>query len=153
MLRAIPKGIFSWGFDVHEEGRAIAAVDVSWMRERGELLVKGESCSMYREGLLGDFVLEWKGGVVARATKPSAFHRRFVVRYEGRELELGAKSVFGRTFVLLDGGAEIGRIAPEGIFTRKARIDLPDDVPLPVQVFMFWLVVILWRRSARSNNA
>jgi len=155
VLKGRPKGFFSWDFAVSEGDDEIAEVSFAWFRERGELKVKGEPCAIYRESLMGDFCLEWNGEVVARATKTSMWTRRFVVRFEGRELVLEAASIFTRAFVLRDageGGDELGRISPAGIFSRKAVIDLPDDVPLPVQVFMFWLVVIMWRRAAKSNS-
>ena len=40
---------------------------------------------------------------------------------------------------------------PEGLFTRRARINLPEELPLPVRVFMIWLTVILWKRDADNN--
>ena len=159
MLQARPKGFFSWDFVVSEGNEEIAEVSFAWFRERGELDVKGEPCAIYREGLMGDFCLEWNGEVVARATKTSMWTRRFVVRFEGREFVLEAKSILSRAFVLRDAGEdgrdagrELGRISPAGIFTRKATIDLPEGVPLPVQVFMCWLVVIMWRCAAKSKS-
>jgi hypothetical protein len=155
VLKSRPKGFFSWDFVISEGNEEIAEVSLAWFRERGELSVKGEPCAIYREGLMGDFCLEWNGEVVARATKTSVWTRRFVVRFEGRELVLEAKSIFTRAFVLRDageGGKELGRISPASIFSRKAVIDLPEGVPLPVQVFMFWLVIILWRRAAKSHS-
>ena len=40
---------------------------------------------------------------------------------------------------------------PRGLFSRKLTIDLPDELSLAVQVFMTWLVIILWRRAAKSS--
>lgn len=66
---------------------------------------------------------------------------------------LRAKSVFRRGFVLLDGDREIGSLSPEGIFTRRATVDLPQALPLPVKVFIIWLAVILWKRSSDAAAA
>ena len=30
--------------------------------------------------------------------------------------------------------------------------DLPGEIPVPMQVFLFWLVVILWRREVAAGS-
>jgi hypothetical protein len=54
---------------------------------------------------------------------------------------------FGRTFnVLSDGGTNLGTIKPARYFfpLSDITIDLPDNVPTLVQVFMLWLAVKSW---------
>lgn len=154
MLRAEPKGFFSWDFRVYDGGQEIAEISLDWWTESAEVLIAGENCRVYREGLLsGAFNFEVRGVVVARAEKPSAFFRRFLVRSDGREYDLKARSPFTRRFGLYESGRLVGTIEPMGWFTRKAVIALPDDTPSPVQVFMFWLVWIMWRRAARSSSS
>lgn len=151
MLKAIPKHWLSWDFTVTDHDRPIAQIDVSWWREKGELTVNGKIYEVYRQGLLGAFVLESNGAVMATAKKPSALRRQFELEHEGKHLTLRASSVFGRTFLLLDGKQEVGSITPEGFFTRRAEIDLPLSLPLAVRVFIFWLAVILWKRQSDSS--
>ena len=154
MLRATPKQWCSWNFAVTEGSQALANIDISWWREKGVLTVHGVDYRVYRERMMsGDFILEAAGSVVARAAKPSAFHRSFTIVHEGKRYTLRAKSVFRRGFVLLDGDREIGSLSPEGIFTRRATVDLPQALPLPVKVFIIWLAVILWKRSSDAAAA
>ena len=54
--------------------------------------------------------------------------------------------------VLLDGRAA-GVIAPRGAWTRRSTADLSDDIPLPVQVFVLWLAVLLWKREQDAAAA
>ena len=35
MLRAIPRGLFSWGFSIFKDDIEVARLDVAWMREKG----------------------------------------------------------------------------------------------------------------------
>ena len=58
-----------------------------------------------------------------------------------------------REFGLFEGGVPVGRIAPAGWFGRRAVIDLPADIPLPAQLFLLWLVLVLWRRAAAADAA
>jgi len=132
-----------------DDGRPVADMDLSCWREKGVLSVQGADYRVSRErALSGDFILEHAGSVLARATKPSAFHRSFVLSYNGRRYTLQAKSPFRRAFVLLDGAVEIGSLTPDSAWTRRGTVTLPDDWPLPVMVFAIWLTIILWKRDA-----
>jgi hypothetical protein len=81
MLTAIPKGWFSKNYRVMDGAQQIAEIDMSWWREEGRLMVEGASYRAYREKLMsGAFLLETGNGVaLARAEKPSAFHRRVII--------------------------------------------------------------------------
>jgi len=153
MLEAKPRSWFSWDYRVLDAGREVGGFNLAWLREGGALLVGAEKCPVRREGLWGDWILDWRGREVARATKPSSWSRRFLVRFGGREIELVPPHVFTRSFAAREGGRTVGEIAPAGIFTRRTRIDLPSDVPLPVQVFMLFLVILMWRRAAQSSDS
>ena len=154
ILHAIPKHWFSWDYCIMDGVRQVAEMDLSYWREQGLLTVQGVSYKVYREGLMsGAFILEAAGSVVVRAEKPDAIFRRFLVEHKGRQFILRAKSAFGREFTLCDGQSEIGSIAPEGFFTRRAVASLPEELPLPVRVFILWLVIILWKRQSDGSSA
>jgi hypothetical protein len=149
MLTAVPKQWFSWDFTVTEGSQAVADIDISWWREKGVLTVDGVDYRVYREGMMsGDFILESAGSVLARAQKPSAFYRSFEIASEGMRYTLRAESAFRRTFLLLDGDRKVGSVSPEGVFTRRAIVDLPPALPLALRVFVIWLAVILWKRAS-----
>ena len=106
----------------------MADIDVSWWRETAVLTIEGRRCRVYREGLMsGAFLLESAGTVLARAEKPSAFRRTLRIHYEGRGFTLRATSVSRRYFVLLDGSRQIGSLAPNSVFARRAAVDLPKS--------------------------
>lgn len=153
VLIAIPRNIFSWDFAVERDGEPIADIDMSWFRERAEVRIGGQTYLFSRENmLLGTFALRQGNRIIARAQKASVFRRAFEVETDGRTLTLSAVSVFRREFELVREGAQMGRIYPRSWFGRTAVIDLPDELSLPVQVFLFWLVIVLWRRKARSDR-
>jgi hypothetical protein len=148
MLKVIPKA-FSWTFSVMDGSEPVAhAADRSWWSDKGELTVQGITYTARREGVMsGRFVLESTAGVLARATKPSALRRSLIVEHSGRQYTLRATSALRREFVLLDGSTRIGSISPEGIFTRRAAVDLPPALPLTVRVFIVWLTLMLWKHE------
>jgi hypothetical protein len=156
MLKAIPKHWFSWDFTISEasSSQALAEITVSWWREKGVLTVQGTSYRVYREGLgRGAFILESGASVLARAEKPSALRRSFIIEQSGTQYTLCAKSVFRRELLLLNDSTQVGSISPEGVFTRRASVALPEELPLVVQVFIVWLAVILWKRESDSAGA
>jgi hypothetical protein len=51
----------------------------------------------------------------------------------------------------MENGAPVGTIARTGFFRAKRTADLPDDLPLEVQAFLIWLVLLVWRRQAATN--
>ena len=155
MLQIRPMRWFSWDFTVERDGRAVAELDISWWRERGELTIAGQTYAIAREGLIaGDFrMTAVDHSVVATACKPSVLRRRFDIVYRGHTVVLEARSAWRRTMdVLLDGRA-VGAITPAGAWTRRASAELPDALPLPVQVFVVWLAVLLWKREQDAAAA
>ncbi|MGE5528303.1 MAG: hypothetical protein ACM3X6_04075 [Patescibacteria group bacterium] len=63
----------------------------------------------------GAFILASSGTVLARAEKPGAFRRAFMVEHTDSRYTLRAASVFGREFLLIDGGLAVGSILSGGI--------------------------------------
>jgi hypothetical protein len=148
MLHATPLSIFSCRYAVRRDGEVVAQIDPAWFSEAAEVIVAGEPCTLTRESLLdGTFAMRRGDQVVARARKPSAFASVFEVELPGHHFQLKAVSCWGREFRLFESGFQVGRIAPARWWSGKASIDLPNDLPAHAQVFLFWLVLLLWWRS------
>jgi hypothetical protein len=115
--------------------------------------VSGKPYTLARESVPeGTFARRSGRRLVASARQPSAFFRAFEVELTGRRFELKAVSVWSREFGLYEGETLIGRIGPASWLGRSAVLDLPAALPTEVQVFLFWLVLVLWKRAA-SNAA
>jgi hypothetical protein len=148
MLEAIPTGIFSNRFRLEQENKLLGEFDPSIWRDKAQLELEDGTYQLYREGAIsGDFVLEHNGKIAARATKPSAFRGIFEVELANRVLTLRKPSIWSRSFVLLDGEKEIGRIRQLGVVRRRTHIDLPAEWPLSTRIFLFWLAFIIWKRE------
>lgn len=152
ILQARPKRLSSWGYEVSSNGRFVAIVDLAWVRERGVIHMDNQEFTVFREGILhGAFFIESHGRTLARAEKPSAMFRAFEVHYGDRLLELRALSIFTRSFGLFEKSRQVGRVRADHWRTWQATIELADDIELPIAIFLFWLVIILWRRAARRD--
>ena len=147
-MEAIATGIFNIKFRlVGQNQRLLGELENSFLQAKAQLELEEGSYQLYREGWFsGDFLLELNGKVVARASKPSVLQNRFEIELPDRQLVLSKPSSFDRRVIVLDGGKEIGSIYPLGAFTRHTYVDVPDDWPVPIRAFLFWLVVNVWKR-------
>ncbi len=106
--------------------------------------VLGVSFSLYR----GDeaVVVEKTTSLLANAQQ---------IEHDGRRWSMKPARYFGKTFnVRSDGGAQVGAITPARYFfpLSDITIDLPDDVPIVVQVFMLWLAVKSWATDTSGGT-
>jgi hypothetical protein len=54
---------------------------------------------------------------------------------------------------MMAGDREVGTIRPTGLFTRHRVADFADEVPLPVQIFAIFLVIVAAQRQKKRNAA
>ena len=154
-MQAIPVSLLSWKFEIRDGGQRVCRIEQSFFRERGSFFLDGRTYTLGRAAGWGDY---WvcKGGeagrILASADKVSFFGRRFDVEIEGDRFELVPKSMFSLGFDLRRDGETIGTIRRAGIFTRKMDIDLPEDLPISLRVFLVWLVLMMFRRSSNSQG-
>ena len=152
MLEAIPRHWYSWHYDLMEGVTRLAEVRISSWRDAGQLTVGQNTFRVYRQGLYkGTFFLESNESILAQAEKPSVFWRWLDIQHQDRHYVLKTVSVFGRRLVLLDGSVEIGSLTPRGLFSRRATVNLPEDLPAPLKAFIVWLAVLLWKRDAATG--
>ena len=148
MLKVTPKA-WSFAFSMTDGAESAAqTVDLSWWSDKGELRIPGATYRTYRDK--SAYVLESATGVLARAERAQREFREFVVEHSGRRYTLRAKTAFRRQFLLLDGNTQVGSISPEGLFTRKAAVKLPQALPLFLRLFFVWLAMTLWKHEATA---
>lgn len=127
-------------------------MDIDWTHEAGSFELNGYTYAVGRDGWAsGAFYVRVEDLVVARAVKPSAFKRRFEIEFEQRQLTLAAASWPGSTFQLTEGDTVLGGIRRGSWWKRGAIATLPDEFPSEVQVFILWLVHVMWKRAEDSD--
>lgn len=153
MLKVVPNSFCSWSFRVEDFEGAVEQIDMAWVREHAEVTIGDDRYRVTKTAPFGGgFEMTRDGQVVASAGKRMMV-RTFDVQAGERHFELSALSIFGRAFGLFENGQQIGTMSPVSMWGRTARADFPDDIPRDVQVFLIWLVLILWRRAASSAAA
>ncbi|HEY0674059.1 MAG TPA: hypothetical protein VGD27_17420 [Longimicrobiales bacterium] len=149
MVEFTPKGHFSTHYTFRTAGHELVEVRSSAWRERAEFTLQSVRYRMYREkGWRGSFMIERQDGqLFASATKPSAFKDRFELDLGGRTFVMQRKSIWKSEFAIEEGGTQVGSVRQASVFSRRALVDVPADWPVQYQVFVFWLALLMWRRS------
>jgi len=153
LLTCLPQSICSWDFCVIGAAAGPASVAFNFWTEQGGITLGDAEYAVRKHGALsGLWTLEQNGSVLAAVQKPSAFFRRFEFQNRTPELIVKAQSPLGRSYDLLSGDQSLGTISPAHPFTRRASIACDNAVSELEQLLAFWLVVITWRRAAKSNH-
>lgn len=150
MLRAVQKSWFSYDFDVFDRtGALVATADLANWRENAKLEVGGRRYLARHETWAREFVLEGEDGqTVAVADKPSSWKESFSLEHGSSRYELSKESPWKSSFVLSrDGMGAVGSIRQKSFFGRETIVDLPEELPIEVRVFVLWLATIMRKRN------
>lgn len=151
MMEARPRNFFSRHFRLVAAEQPLAELDASRWKEAATLTFEGAPYRLFREGLFsGDFVLEKDGRPLLKATKLSAFRSQFDFELDGRSYFLKRTSFLGKTYEVHQSDRVVGSVSRASLFSRRAVIDLPAAWPVPEQAFLFWLVLLMWKRQEHS---
>ena len=153
MWKVTPKHWYSWEFAVTDDlGQDVGEVRVSSWWNRGTVVAGCVEHKVSRDRLLGGaFVLRGADAPIARAVGRSAYRITIVIVWEEKRYFLHARSTLRREFGFWDGEKEVGSVVPVRAFSRAARAELPDDLPLVVRLFAVWLAEMFWKRGYQSH--
>lgn len=138
---------------VIRDGEAdVAEVQFDHLNRQAELVVGDLTYRAYRKGFWSPiYVLELDGAVLAQTEKLKFLSLRWIVTCAGGKQYALHQPLLKNAYELLDGDQAVGRIYREGFWDTQIMIDMPVEVPLPVQVFVFWLVKTFWEQSRTSD--
>lgn len=151
-LEARPLHLFSTDYAVRSGDDAITVVDLAAIGSRGSFTLDGAEYRIRTHGLAyAAFSLERAGREVARAERESLLPLRYRVRLHDRALTLRSHPPT-RRFTILHGDRKIGSIRPRRLVSRTALFDGGEELPVPIRVFVLVVVLLKWRRRARSSS-
>ena len=153
LIEFAPKSLFGARYyTLKRDGVEIGRIDCGGIRQPASIVIGDATLRPARDGVLRTtYHLDGNGARLATAAPAGAARRRFTIEAGARTWTLAVASWSGRRFTVTENGAAVGTIARAGFFTAKSTAYLPDDLPLAVQAFLIWLVIIVWRRQAATN--
>ena len=127
---------------------------MSRLRERADLRVGAEGYHVRRVGWPNaGFLLERQGVAIARADPEGLFRRSYRIRTDRATLTLKPRGFMRPDFVLVDGESELGWIRRAGFWRTTMEASFSPGVERWAQVFVVWIVVVLWHRAATAAAA
>lgn len=150
-LQCIPSSMWGWNYGI-ETSQGTARIELKVMKDEGEIVLSDASYTIMHPMLSGEWTLkqvtDGKDSIVAQARKPNPLRRKLELTFGTKKLVLQAVSPFRREFQIRQASQVLGRIRPDSFSSRQATIEIDAPLDLSIQLFLFWLTVMLWRQGA-----
>lgn len=150
-LQCIPVSMWGWNYGI-ETSQGTARIELKVMKDEGEIVLPDDNYMIVHPMLSGEWtfiqVTDGKDSIVARARKPNPLRRKIELTCGTKKLVLQAVSPFRREFQIRQSNQVLGRIRPDSFSSRQATIEVDAPLDLKIQLFLFWLTVMLWRQGA-----
>jgi len=147
----LPRAWYSSDYRVIRDGAQLTCLKFQSGPERSVFTLAGEVYLARKEKWSSpNFFLYLDQIQLARAEKPSAFSQKFTLEYDQHSYVL--KPAGMNRFALREREIEVGWVAKQRWFSRKASAELSDEMPIAVCVFILWLVALMWKRDADSDS-
>ncbi|MBA3989842.1 MAG: hypothetical protein H0X54_02235 [Propionibacteriales bacterium] len=148
MLQAKRTSMWKPGYDLTADGHPIATWEKSMWKEGGTFELDGRRYAV-RSNMWGN-----KYGMTSEDGTPVAAadrlgRKRWTVEAAGRTYEFQRTSIWGQKQELHSAGQRLGSIERTSFWRSDATADLPG-LPLPVQIFVFVVVLTMWDRASAS---
>lgn len=144
------KALFSWEFELLQNGVPAGRLSGSGSRETGALTIAN---GKYDVSCNGSFCLAANGAALASAEKPRLLTRSYNVAFQGKTYTLKHPSLISSKYVLVENEQILGTVSPKGLFKRSAFIENGNELPAPFMLFLGWIALILWKRQRESSDA
>ncbi|RAQ98474.1 hypothetical protein [Thermogemmatispora tikiterensis] len=161
MLEAVPSRRWSNSYRLFRDGVLFTEIGPALFCRVEGLTVAGRTRPVRRGrfGLIQMHLPEVNGSLQAQAWGSWSGRGWSIAYYAGHEqsYRLRPRRPLGMTFVLESNGTAVGMIRPQlrGLWCSPIRhvvIDLPD-LPLPLVLFAFWLVITPWDNHEGGGGA
>ncbi|RZS44181.1 hypothetical protein EV193_10156 [Herbihabitans rhizosphaerae] len=149
MLHSTTSGFFKRHYEITEDDRPLVTLEHGG-REKSSFTLDGVPYSIARDGGKRLLLTE-RGRRTGTATRDGG--RRWSIDSDAGRFELVKPSMWKDGWELHRDGTSLGTISKNGAFSKGATADLPADIPLPVRLFAFYIVHVLWQRAASAAAA
>ena len=149
MLSAKPTHWWSQDYRISDGQTPIATLTVGKLRERETFSVQGKQYKVIKEGFFSPtFYLKENEKTVIEASRSGVFSRSFTWTLNGMPYTLGSAAWYSNNFNVFRSETRIGSIRRRHWYSG---VDLPQNVPLEIQIFALWLVVLQWKQNSGSS--
>lgn len=143
------RGIFRREYEISSDGMADMSL-FGGPQESCEFSLSGANFAIERDGRKR-FLLYGPDGRLATAERQTG--REWAVRAATGNLTLVKPSIWRSGWEVHQRGSSQGEIWTEGAFRATYHADIPADVPQPVAVFAFYVVLVIIERAKAAAAA
>lgn len=155
MLRAIPKGWWTLDYELFDGERPVGQIEFKFGSEDAIITIGSDEFLVRSEGWIGrTYFLETRGGQQLASAEKPLFSSGYTLTVNNRTYSLERDLGFmNPNYSIVDGTGAIGSITPDSILSHKSTIELPANIPLQMQAFIFLLVAMTWKSSSDASVA
>lgn len=154
MWTCVPRGWWGREYGIAERGAPVATLSFGAWNGGGAILADGERLTLERRGFWNPkYDLLRRHERVAVAERAGAFRGGFYVAGGDLELRLEPASFLSRTCRVWQKSHVAGEIRPRGWFGRTLEIELEEELPFELRLFVVWLFVLRQRQAAAAAAA
>lgn len=151
MLFASPRGFFSSSFELSNLDRSVGLIELLLSKSYSRITLGSQVFRATFGGMIDkEYTLETLTGEVEASATAPLLAGRFDMRYDGKSYTLKADGgIRNVTYILTDSaGKHMGSLRSEGFFRHKLIMDFPDTIPLAIQAFCAWIVIMAVKRAS-----
>jgi len=136
-------------------GASVATLRTAKVRDAATAVVGGEEWLFTRSarGLVGRRADEPEGSDPFRATQTSWWKGTWEVELDGTRLQMRTASAWRGTHRYTRDGATVAESGFTGGWLRLPSLAVREPLPLPAQVFLLWIELVLTRRATAGAAA
>jgi hypothetical protein len=154
MLTMTRRSVFSRDFEVRDGIAPVGEFSLSRVGDHTELRVGLDLYEARRFGWIKSrFVLKRYDREIAHANPASVFRQAYEVHTGRFTVILKTRGFLRSDYGLFDGDSEIGWIARKGFWRSTVQASFSPSVDRPIQIWLLWIVTVLWRRAAAAAAA
>lgn len=155
MLFASPKGFFGSNFELSNLDRSVGLIELLLSKSYSRITLGSQVYRATFSGVIDkEYTLETNSREVEASATAPLLAGRFDLRYNDKTYTLEADGGIRKvTFILTDSaGKHAGSLRSEGFFRHRFIMDFPDTIPLAIQAFWAWIVIMAIKRASSVST-
>lgn len=148
MILAKMEGWFSKSFSLYRDDEFLAKISLSSLKESASFVYQNREIEISKASTFkSDYFLKLNGATLAKAQKKSVWSYDTLITVSDQEFLLTRKKWYCRDTSIIYSGREIGTITPTSIWSRNAKLDVPQSIPIEIQIFALVITYFYWQRD------
>lgn len=155
MLTVHQPKILSRNLVLYDGDSSVAEIGFKFMSPHADVRIGTARYTATRTGWLSAvYALDQNGRVVCRADSVGFWRRAYEIRWGGSLFTLRRRpGWFDTGWDLFDGDSPVGSVTRKGFFQTETIADFANSVDLATQVFIVWMVNVLWQQDQAAAAA